>query len=425
MHNDRRRGAGFWSGCFKFHNIIFDGDKSQWTKPRTGGLKQGGTYWYFYRLDYDAETYDDSKEFTSGCPLLPGQMVNVIEVPMEVVKPCRSRSASFDVIGTLANLPNTHTFDPGDKFSATNPPPISKVHERCISDLALNGRLENTTHPASEPSEPLPASPQVDLPPPPSSRSYHSELEQPLNPNAGRFYAQGGYVDDRSSIYSGRSWRSAAPSFSHSSFVDLYSDEPAESPIQNQPAPLTCSLSEIERPSSGVPVDNPCENDESLDSAYRIKLGRENIDSPPPPESQCLEDDSFAFDICSPTYSAATISSNGGLNTPHRTSDSHPSSAYAEAPDDSIEHVAERLRSLGSLDRETSLPSLMEESDEAAEPFTGYTLPNEAVQSTQSLDQLSSGKTSTITSFPTILMPENENGGVSLADEIFSQLTFL
>ena len=82
MHHDRRRGTGFYSGCFKFHNIIFDGDGARWTRPRTGGLKQGRVYWYYYRTNDMDETYDDSREWTSTCPLLPGQRLNVIYVSL-------------------------------------------------------------------------------------------------------------------------------------------------------------------------------------------------------------------------------------------------------------------------------------------------------------------------------------------------------
>ena len=142
MHHDRKRGKTFWSGCFRFQNIIFDGDKDSWSRARNGGLKQGGTYWYYYRLNDDLELYDESREATAACPLLPGQKMNVIEVPIEVEERPRSRSASLDLTATLSRLSSTHTLDPGDKFAPLDPPPISKVHKYCRSDLALSGRLE-------------------------------------------------------------------------------------------------------------------------------------------------------------------------------------------------------------------------------------------------------------------------------------------
>lgn len=146
MHHDRCRGTGFWSGCFRFEDIIFDGDRPHWTKPRSGGLKQGGTYWYYYLLDHDVEAFDGSQAQTSTCPLLPGQPMNIMDVPVEVLPPPnRHRSASLDIIGTLTSLTSIHTWDPQDKFKALNPPPISKVHGRCLSALTLEGGWENNS----------------------------------------------------------------------------------------------------------------------------------------------------------------------------------------------------------------------------------------------------------------------------------------
>ena len=144
MHHDRLRGSNFFSGCFKFENIIFDGEEFQWTKPRTGGLKQGGTYWYYYRLNYDLDAYDDRQPYTTGCPLLPGQVLNVMEVPTEVIEiPTRCHSAyGNDIVGSLTKFAQQKTLDPADKYAAVEPPPMSKVHSRCLSDDQLAGRLE-------------------------------------------------------------------------------------------------------------------------------------------------------------------------------------------------------------------------------------------------------------------------------------------
>lgn len=48
MTKDSRRGHGIWSGCHTFNDIICDGD-SDIHEARNGGLKMGGTYWYFVR----------------------------------------------------------------------------------------------------------------------------------------------------------------------------------------------------------------------------------------------------------------------------------------------------------------------------------------------------------------------------------------
>lgn len=45
MERDSRVGPGHWRGCHTFTDMIGDGpDQTQW---RTGGLKMGGTYWYY------------------------------------------------------------------------------------------------------------------------------------------------------------------------------------------------------------------------------------------------------------------------------------------------------------------------------------------------------------------------------------------
>lgn len=143
MYHDRRRGQGFYTGCFQFNNIIFDGSEIDYTRPRSGGLKQGGTYWYYFRLDDGMEAYDDRRDCTADCPLMPGQVVNVIHVPTEVTEPLvRERSASVDLVGTLAQQSSFQTMNPKAKYQALDPPPVSKVHDRCVSDFAVNGRLE-------------------------------------------------------------------------------------------------------------------------------------------------------------------------------------------------------------------------------------------------------------------------------------------
>lgn len=159
MYHDKRRGQGFYTGCFQFQDIIFDGSEVDYTKPRTGGLKQGGTYWYYFRLDDVVEAYDDLRECTANCPLMPGQVVNIIYVPREMPEsPLIRRSASVNLVGTLSQLSSLQTMNPEAKFRALEPPPVSKVHDRCISDFALNGRLEKQ-----------PPSPKEQAPSPPDS----------------------------------------------------------------------------------------------------------------------------------------------------------------------------------------------------------------------------------------------------------------
>lgn len=49
MERDKRTGAGHWRGCHTFTDIICDGDSQNMSPGRSGGLKMGGTYWYYVR----------------------------------------------------------------------------------------------------------------------------------------------------------------------------------------------------------------------------------------------------------------------------------------------------------------------------------------------------------------------------------------
>ncbi|KAK3699777.1 hypothetical protein LTR37_016286 [Vermiconidia calcicola] len=514
MQHDRRRGRGFWSGCFKFQNIIFDGDSMNWAKPRTGGLKQGGTYWYFYRLDDEHEAYDESQACTSSCPLLPGQVLNVVEVPVEVLDPpVRCRSAGLDGADSLKKDTSTQTLDPEDKFVALNPPPISRVHGRCVSDLALSGRLESKAQSYKESSISPPASPCVDQ---------HRSVS-PMNRPPGRYYAGAGcpnssYSDRRSSLDSSRSWRSEAPSFAHSSVYDAYGVESAvfddAGPFGLEPlheAPSTAS-----RSTTGVPLQeeltyeseresvkfNAFYNDATSDDQAVDALtcfgpfpnsDPQNFDARPTtsysnasrsPQLPAIHDSSYAhqehfeddtwgsafdpparpseehrlhqagneaFDMLSPTFSAATISS-GGLCTPYRLSYgcSRSTSAYAADDgtnssafnDNSIEDVAERLRCLQAIDedeheadivpltREPTSSDLSSPSQSTSMSFAGYALPEpDAVESEQSLGKFSSSHGAGIAHdvcIPSLLVQETSTGvHRSLTDDIFAELGFL
>ncbi|EGP90584.1 uncharacterized protein MYCGRDRAFT_108013 [Zymoseptoria tritici IPO323] len=198
MHHDRRRGTGFWSGCFRFQDIIFDGDGFRPMKqPRSGGLKQGGTYWYFYRLNYDIDTHDARQPSTTFCPLLPGQPVNVIEVPCEIVElPSRCQSAYGEMMGSLLKWQTSQTLDPASKYAMLEPPPISRVHVRCLSDYALSGRLENQP---------------VDVVDDPVSPLSTASSEQMKTLDVETALPERHDVSRSSSVYSDRSLRSISP----------------------------------------------------------------------------------------------------------------------------------------------------------------------------------------------------------------------
>jgi hypothetical protein len=50
MEKDTRIGEGHWRGCYTFTNIICDGLVTLPGTARDGGLKMGGTYWYYVRI---------------------------------------------------------------------------------------------------------------------------------------------------------------------------------------------------------------------------------------------------------------------------------------------------------------------------------------------------------------------------------------
>ncbi|KAF2660025.1 hypothetical protein K491DRAFT_675062 [Lophiostoma macrostomum CBS 122681] len=121
LKRDVRRSPDTWTGCFTFQNIICDGDFSDTSKRREGALKQAGTYWYYYKINDDEEHHNISEPSTTSCPLLPGQPVNVLEVPME--SSCRSGSPSGD----------SFTRNPDDRY--LNPVPPKPLPSPRLGDL--------------------------------------------------------------------------------------------------------------------------------------------------------------------------------------------------------------------------------------------------------------------------------------------------
>ena len=50
LERDLRMGRGHWRGCHSFKDITCDGDTERSVQRRNGGLRMGGTYWYFVSL---------------------------------------------------------------------------------------------------------------------------------------------------------------------------------------------------------------------------------------------------------------------------------------------------------------------------------------------------------------------------------------
>ncbi|KAL5449865.1 hypothetical protein PMIN06_006715 [Paraphaeosphaeria minitans] len=115
LQRDRRRGHGVWSGCYTFDNIICDGDFENVGQRRSGALAMGGTYWYYYSVDGIEERCNPSEPSTTACPLLPGQRLNVLDVPREA--------------GTSHTMGDADVFtrNPKDKFLTPVPPVPQKV----------------------------------------------------------------------------------------------------------------------------------------------------------------------------------------------------------------------------------------------------------------------------------------------------------
>ncbi|KAH7128405.1 hypothetical protein B0J11DRAFT_504879 [Dendryphion nanum] len=112
---DSRRGHRTWTGCFSFADIICDGDLSNLGEKRSGSLLMGGTYWYYYKVNDDEEHHNPSQPSTTFCPLLPGQRLNIMEVPTEA----SSRGNSINSDGFTRN--------PQDRYLNPVPPVPPKL----------------------------------------------------------------------------------------------------------------------------------------------------------------------------------------------------------------------------------------------------------------------------------------------------------
>ncbi|KAL8823180.1 MAG: hypothetical protein Q9191_006100 [Dirinaria sp. TL-2023a] len=129
MERDRSMGRGHWRGCHSFTGITCDGDTSVYGGRRDGGLLMGGTYWYYYRFDGDIEYYDPAEPYTNKCPLLPGQGVNILEVPVQA-KPSMSKGPSAS---TSSFSSAVFTMDPKAKYLSPKP----SAHRTVASRLSI------------------------------------------------------------------------------------------------------------------------------------------------------------------------------------------------------------------------------------------------------------------------------------------------
>lgn len=129
MERDRSIGRGHWRGCHSFTDITCDGDTSVNGGRRDGGLLMGGTYWYYYRFDGDVEYYDPVEPYTNKCPLLPGQGVNILEVPVQAkASLSKGPNTSTSSFGSAV-----FTMDPKAKYLSPKPP----AHRTVASRLSI------------------------------------------------------------------------------------------------------------------------------------------------------------------------------------------------------------------------------------------------------------------------------------------------
>ncbi|KAF2202491.1 hypothetical protein GQ43DRAFT_470867 [Delitschia confertaspora ATCC 74209] len=137
LKRDTRKGSRFWSGCYIFENIICDGDLEHLSEKRDGALMMGGTYWYYYKVNGDDEYHNPLEPSTTFCPLLPGQRLNILDVPMEMTG---SHSSSMSSISSYV-----FTRNPQDKFRNPAPPktlPRARASDTCIEPYPVPVQLK-------------------------------------------------------------------------------------------------------------------------------------------------------------------------------------------------------------------------------------------------------------------------------------------
>ncbi|KAF2461805.1 hypothetical protein BDY21DRAFT_1332 [Lineolata rhizophorae] len=160
MQMDTRKGALHWTGCFSFNDIVFDGDLYKLSSKRNGGLRMGGTYWYYYRIDGDVEYHDPRKPATTSCPLLPGQSVNLLEIPFDSTFANVKPGAPINKI----SYHSAFTLDPNAKFLLPKPVPETP---RSLSPSPARRQAKSARLAVS--AEDLRAQTRVHLPPSPVS----------------------------------------------------------------------------------------------------------------------------------------------------------------------------------------------------------------------------------------------------------------
>lgn len=92
-----------------------------------------------YKLDDDLEFHNSAEPSTTACPLLPGQLVNVLNVPFALSS---SRSRNDSVSSTSSEI---CTMDPADKFMNPRPVPAKPSLPRLKTSPTLPQRSWSST----------------------------------------------------------------------------------------------------------------------------------------------------------------------------------------------------------------------------------------------------------------------------------------
>ena len=96
-----------------------------------------------YLLDGNFETFDETQPTTNYCPLLPGQTVNILEVPFEQCEE-PSRRASISTITAIASI---HTLKPADRFQRPRPDSNPKYSRLLTSPSKLQKEVDKAKSP--------------------------------------------------------------------------------------------------------------------------------------------------------------------------------------------------------------------------------------------------------------------------------------
>ena len=139
-----------------------------------------------YILDGDVDYYNDAEPATTGCPFMPGQLVNIFDVPIELgPEQWRRRSQS------ATDIPSTEvaerTMKPSDKFVNPRPPPRPRRMRLASSPASLIKLFGRSAHALSMSSPTLSAEPRRGSAPSATvtlKRLLHSSRQTPAGPEA-------------------------------------------------------------------------------------------------------------------------------------------------------------------------------------------------------------------------------------------------